>query len=492
MAFTKVLLLNPEKYALDGSVYPPLGLLYLASTVRQHGYEVEVIDGVVEGEEAILERIIALKPDVIGVPCLTPCRHYSLGLAKKAKQLMPHAITVLGNAHATIMGRQLIENYPFVDLVVAGEGEMTFLDIVKGKSFQDIEGIIYRSQDKAVKTQPRQPIENLDELPFPAWDMIKFNRYPPIGRGVVNGVDLAAIPQISICTTRGCRGQCSFCSNWWVFRKYRSRSAENIVAEIELLATKYGMRHFWIIDDAFLYDRGTVSRFCQLIQEKQLKIAFWASARADSLGDGKVDLEILTRLREAGCYELHFGIESGSQQILERIGKGIDVETNRQAILMTKQAGIRAFALMMTGNISETIDTINASVDFLKETEPDQFLAGRGLILFPGTRDYQYAKRKGYIDDDFWLRDEPDKNFYLDHSQFQTECFRSALNRKKKLSRLWLLNYLDYFLYLLLRGQLPLKYFVWSISPKWLQDIYMEKIKPILTRRQHIQVNLIE
>lgn len=482
MAFTKVLLANPEKYAIDESVFPPLGLLYLASTVRKHGYQVEVIDGVVEGEGAVLDRISTFKPDIIGIPCLTPCRHYSLELANKAKQLVPHAIIVLGNAHATIMGHQIIAHYPFVDVVVLGEGEMTFLEIVKGKPFQDIKGIIYRSQDKVVKTRPRAPIENLNELPFPAWDMLKFDRYPAVhqDRGIVNGIDLAATPQITISTTRGCHGKCSFCSNWWIWRKYRSRSAENVVAEIELLVTNYGIRHFLIVDDAFLYDRETVLSFCHLIQEKHLKIAFEAAARADSVGNGKVDMEVLTRLREAGCYEIHFGIESGSQQILDRIGKGIDVETNRQAILMTKHAGIRAFALVMTGNIGETIGSINASVNFLRKTDPDQFLAGSGLILYPGTTDYQYAKRKGYIDDDFWLGDVPTKTFYLEYSERQLQIFSFALRQLKTLSNKWWLNYLDFFLYRFLHGQLSWESFLWSIAPEKLQNILRKYIKPVL------------
>ena len=173
----KILLINPPETEQSGFSGPPLGLLYLAGTLLKNGFEVGVFDGCLEGWKAVEEKIKNFKPDLVGAPCLTPARQKSIQVARLAKQINKNILTVLGGAHATIMHRQILENYPFVDICVLGEGEQTLLEIAQGKKFGEINGIAYRKEGRAVLTPPRKYAEDLDKISFPAWHLIDLKKY---------------------------------------------------------------------------------------------------------------------------------------------------------------------------------------------------------------------------------------------------------------------------------------------------------------------------
>jgi len=405
----RVLLVNPHDTEQLGFTNPPLGLLYIAGTLLNHGYEVRVVDGCLDGRAGVEKALREFKPGIVGLTCLTPGRKKVLELAKMAKDLDPFVTVVLGGAHPTIMYKQLMENYFYIDLIVLGEGEQTFLEIAQGKPWPEIKGLVYRSEEGVKKTLPRPGIANLDELPFPAWHLVDLARYQARGNMVFRGIDLTREPRISVIFSRGCKGHCDFCSTWWIWKGWRHRSPKNMADELELLNRRYGIKHFCFADDALTVDRQATIDLCDEILARNLRIAFHATTRTDC-----VDEVVLQKLHDAGCYQISFGVETGSQALLERMGKRNDIASAEQAIRLAKAAGIRVTALVIIGNVGETPETVAETVRFLQHTDPTDLGCVGGLWILPGTKLYRMSKEKGFIDDDFWLGDEPYKIYTLE------------------------------------------------------------------------------
>jgi radical SAM superfamily enzyme YgiQ (UPF0313 family) len=181
--------------------------------------------------------------------------------------------------------------------------------------------------------------------------------------------------------------------------------------ELELLYRDFGIRHFCFADDAMTVNRQATIELCDEIIARGLTIAFHVTTRTDC-----VDEVMLRKLKEAGCYKIAFGIETGSPLLLDKMGKANDIETSEKAIRLAKEAGIEVTALMIVGSVGETWDTIKQSVAFLKKTRPDEVGCAGGLWIFPGTKLFRDAKKQGYIDDDFWLTDEPYKTYTAEYS----------------------------------------------------------------------------
>lgn len=433
----KILLINPHETEQLGYTNPPLGLLYIAGMLLKHGYNVRVVDGCIEGKKAVGKAIEEFHPDWVGISCLTPGRKKAVEIAKLAKDFNPNIKVVMGGAHPTIMYRQMLENNSCIDYIVLGEGEETFLELVQEKEPPQINGLVYRDeQGLIVKTPPRN-YANLDDLPFPAWHLIDIKKYPPRSDGRIkniNGVDIERETRISVVFSRGCRGHCDFCSTWWIWQGWRHRSAKNMVDELELLYNKYGIRSFSFADDAMTVDRKATIELCDEIVKRKLKIAFTVTTRTDC-----VDEVVLQKLKNAGCYIVNYGIETGSQILLEKMGKENDILNAEKAIKMTKQAGISVNALIIVGNVGETDETVNQTVNFLMRTRPDSISSVGGLWVLPGTKLYQHCRRQGFIDDDFWLSDEPFKIYTLEHSLEKLDEFHSKIakcNRQTKLRRI--------------------------------------------------------
>ncbi len=427
----RILLINPYESEQDGFSNPPLGLLYIAGILLKNGFDVHVLDCCIEGKSAISEALESLHPSIVGITCLTPARKKSLEVAKMVKYFDPSTKVVMGGAHPTIMYKQLLENYPFIDYIVLGEGEITFLEIAQCKEISQISGLAYRDSGsgEVVKTSPRKYIEDLDEIPFPAWHLVDLKKYPSRGNGIFNGVNLATEPRISIIFSRGCKGHCNFCSTWWIWKGWRHRSPKNMVDEIELLYNNHGIRHFCFADDAMTINRNATMELCDELIRRKLKIAFFATTRTDC-----VDETLLRKMREAGCYEVSYGIETGSPILLEKMCKENDIETSKRAICLTKKAHLKAAALMIAGNVGETEETIHETVDFLRKTEPTEIGCLGGLWILPGTKLYNDCKVKGFINDDFWLTDEPYKLYTLEHTSDQLEkMLKKIINYKPQM-----------------------------------------------------------
>ena len=421
--YKKILLVNPHETEQSGFTNPPLGILYIAGTLLKHGFKVKVVDGCLEGKAAIKKALEEFHPDMVGITSLTPGRKRALEIARMVKEFDPNIRLVMGGVHSTIMYRQMLDHYPYVDYIVLGEGEETCLEIAQGKEPLEIHGIAFRCKGEIIKTPPRKYKGNLDDFPFPAWHLVNLNMYPPIDKGVIRGINLEKEPRISVVFSRGCKGHCSFCSTWWVWKGWRSRSAKNMVNELELLYNDFGIRHFCFADDAMTVDRNATIELCDEIITRKLNIVFHVTTRTDC-----VDKQVLSKLKEAGCYKIAFGIETGSPLLLERMGKENDIATSECAIGLAKEAGIAVTALMIVRNVGETADTARDTVRFLKRTRPDEIGCVGGLWVLPGTKLYQECKRKGIIDDDFWLTDEPYMVYAMEHSLDSLSKFQRSIS----------------------------------------------------------------
>lgn len=431
----KVLLISPPEAGRGDYSTPPLNLLYLAAALRKNGIEVSVVDGYIEGWEGVDKKIDEYRPDIVGITCHTYARTKAIRIATMVKNALPDAIVVVGGAHSTIMHEQILKNYPVVDIAVIGEGEKTFLEICQGKRLSEIDGIAYRENGRVIVNKERQLIKDLDEVAFPAWDLIDISRYPSDGSGVYNEIDIGKEPCIPVVFSRGCIGSCIFCSDRFIWKIWRHRSAKNMADELELLHKKYGVKRFAFSDDMFTANKKTVLELCDEIIKRGLKIVFEIVTRTDCL-----DMNILKALKTAGCYKICFGIETGSPELLKRMKKPIDIKVSERAIEMTKSVGIKTQALLIVGSLGETKDTINQTIDFLKRVKPDEIGLANGLRVLPGTELYEHAKSRGFIDDSFWLTPYNWKIYTAENSRLRLNIFCDAVNRRKKLSKFEIMN----------------------------------------------------
>ena len=440
----KVLLINPPESLAEAERFfnPPLGLLYLAGTLLSEGIETQIIDGFFEGWEAIEKKIKDYQPNIVGISCFTPPRHKSFKAAKIAKKINNNILVVMGGMHVTHMYRQVLSHYPFIDVCVLGEGERTLSEIAQDKELSEIKGIAFRKNGEIFLTAPRENIKNLDELPFPAWHLVDWQKYPKEGKGTVNGIVLAEARRTNVTFSRGCIGYCNFCSVWRVWGRWRHRSPKNMIDEVEILNKKFNITHLNFTDDSFTIDKQAILGLCDEINKRNLKIAFSTATRTDC-----VDREVLLALKNAGCYKIEYGVESAAPAILKGMNKPIDIGVSKKAISLSKQVGIRTVALLIVGYLGETVETINQTVDFLKDVQPDRIGTRPGLFIFPGTNDYYRCQRMKFVNDDFWLTKKRYKVYTAEHNKLSLAVFYIAVRNLQKLSQRQIVNYFKYLPY---------------------------------------------
>jgi len=442
----KILLINPLGTKNNGYYCPPLGLLYLAGMLLDNGFEVEIIDGAFNNWRKIKKKIKDYNPSIVGISCFTATRNQAMRIAKMTKTINKNILTVVGGMHATYLYEQILSYYPFVDICVLGEGEKTLLEISQGKDISQINGIAYKDNGEIIKTEPRKIINDMDSLPMPAWHLIDLKEYMPGDIKIINGIKTTNAPQINITFSRGCLGNCSFCSVWSVWGKFRHRSIKKIADEIELLNKQYNVNHFNFVDDALTINRQAILGLCREINKRDLKIVFSSITRADC-----VDEEVLLALKKAGCYIVFYGVESASPIILKKMNKHISIDITKKAIVLTKKVGMKSFALLIVGYFGETIETFNQTIDFLNEVQPERWGTRPGLIVYPGTVDYLRCKKLGFIDDSFWLNKKREVIYTGEYNMLKLIIFYIATLRKLKLSKWWILNYFKHLPYYIRR-----------------------------------------
>jgi anaerobic magnesium-protoporphyrin IX monomethyl ester cyclase len=369
----KVALISPppaSQWAFVDYQYPIIGLAYLAAVLEKNGHQIRVIDCPPQHLTCmhIQQELTRFQPDIVGITSVTATFTSALKVAQTAKQACPKAFVVLGGPHVTIADDAFLLENPEVDAVVKGEGEQTIVELaryVSGlMSLNAVAGITFRSNGHLVHTTNRSCIQNLDELPFPAYHyfpLIKYRIFKKIG--------------VPILTSRGCTSNCSFCLVPHIAgNNFRARSPASVADEMESVKSSYNVDFVTFNDEIFTYNKQRVLDICAEIKRRKIKLPWDCQTRVDL-----VSSDLLHRMKEANCQLINFGVESGSQRILDAMKKGTTVQQNAAAIRMAKEAGLSVTVSLALGYPGETEETIMQTIDFIKKTEPDD------LYLFLAT-----------------------------------------------------------------------------------------------------------
>ena len=385
----KITLVNPPYPASVHShpAFIPLGLAYLGAVAEQAGHQVTVIDCQAEklNPETFKARFLQTPSDLVGVTATTLLYKTAMQLITLAKQLQPQAVTVLGGSHGTFWDQNAIEEYPALDVVVRREGEQTFLELIdkleSQSSLKDVLGVTYRDGDKSVRNLDRPFIEDLDSLPFPAHHLFPLEKLKHNGKII--------FPLVS---SRGCVYWCDFCSTVRMFgRGYRMRSPGNVVDEMQLIHDKYGVDQVTFYDDAFSVDRDRVVKICQQLHERKLQLKWDCGTRVDM-----VDRELMKTMRDAGCFAVWLGVESGSEIILGAMNKKIKIDQTKLAYKTAHELGLMTIANVVLGFPGETEQTARQTIKLVKELNPDDV----GFYIatpYPGTPMYEEVIKKGWL-----------------------------------------------------------------------------------------------
>ena len=405
-----ILLINPM-FTMYGGVKghggssPPLNLGYLAAYVRSQNphYTLSILDAeaLQLTYEEIAQHIRRIRPDVVGMTANTPAFHHVVTISELCKSLDKTIRIVVGGPHPSGLPEETV-TIAAIDYVVVGEGEKTFEELLRvietDGDLDSVDGILYKNNGRIVRNQSRLLIEDLDSLPFPARDLMPHHLYTPAPTKRVSNFHAT-----SICSARGCPFSCTFCGANLIWgKKYRYRSPSNVIAEIEQ-CMEMDIREFNFTDELFTANRERLRQLCEEIIRKDLHIAFTCMSR---VGDF-VDDEILLLMKQAGCKQISFGIESGSQDVLDLMNKKITLNAARNSIKHVKKTGIKTHASYMIGNIGDTRETIQATIEFAKELDTD-IAAFFVTSPLPGTALWHQAKSQGYVRQDFeWIDFSP-------------------------------------------------------------------------------------
>jgi anaerobic magnesium-protoporphyrin IX monomethyl ester cyclase len=385
----QVTLVNPP-YPPDAHQHPPfipLGIGYLGAVLEKRGCDVNVIDcqamhltlGDVEAE------LCKRQPDIVGLTSTTLTYKSALSIIKTAKDAMPNCLTIIGGSHATFWDEEALNECPQLDVVVRGEGENTLLELAekveKGESYRDIVGTTCRKGDETIVNPVRPFIEDLDGLPFPAFHLWPIEHFKKYGKII-----------FPVMTSRGCTFWCDFCSAVRMFgRKYRMRSPKKVVDELEFLYNKYGEDQYTFYDDAFTVSQPRTKEICNEIMKRNLKIKWDCETRVDM-----VSKDLLQKMKDAGCIAVWFGVEAGSEQVIEAMGKGISLQQTMNAFNWANDVGLMTVASMILGFPGETRETAMKSIKLLEKIKSDEI----GVYIatpYPGTPMYDYVKKMGWI-----------------------------------------------------------------------------------------------
>ncbi|MGC8787767.1 MAG: B12-binding domain-containing radical SAM protein, partial [Anaerolineae bacterium] len=373
----RIALISP-KWNKKANDYPPLGLAYLAAVLERDGHHVKIFDFGLNPHTALeddVQAVCAFDPHIVGITAMTSVYHSALETATLLKAYLGRPI-IVGGPHATVYPERVLAESPVIDYVVRGEGEETIQELVHALcgngDLSTIRGLTYRLRGEVLSNPDRPLITDLDALPFPARHLFDLRRY---GLCTPDGQ-----PMVTILSSRGCPYNCSYCFKGIVGRTYRQRSPGNIIAEIRQVIDQYGIRNFYFIDDLFTIDQRRLEAITEQLIREELDIRWQCLGRVD-----RVDAEILRKMYAAGCRRIHFGIESGNEEVLRRIGKGIKPEQVRQAVRWAQEAGIHVKGYFMLGLPGDTEETMQQTVDFAVELNLDEAMFSL-TTPFPGTR----------------------------------------------------------------------------------------------------------
>lgn len=390
----KILLIQPPvnvDMKIEGGLkYPPMGITFLAATIREKGYAVKIFDANVEKKpfKQLFKILDEYKPNIVGLSftsLLAESAHYFADLIKKKD---PNIIIIAGGYHSTVVPLEIIKDKNF-DFVVIGEGENTIIEWLehyknKQNNFDQIKGLVFRKGDEIIQTEHRELIPDIDSVPFPAYDLLPINKYSSLAS--------TRKPYVTFIRSRGCPFRCLFCGVQKMFgRMYRCQTPEKTISEIDILIKDFGVKEINFKDSDFLIDKQNVTKFCQLLIEKKHNLIWTCNARVDMVNE-----EILELMKQAGCKLITFGVESGNQEILDHLKKDIKIHQTKETVFLTKKIGIKCALDIILGGIGETKKTFNQTLKFVKEIDPD-YVAFTYLTAFPGSELYSKSLENNWF-----------------------------------------------------------------------------------------------
>jgi radical SAM superfamily enzyme YgiQ (UPF0313 family) len=403
----EILLINPpiREWAKPNCV--PLGLGYIAATLRNAGHSIDVLD--INGYRYSKEQVRAIldkkDPDLIMTGGIITVYNYLKWLTGELKTRFPLIPLVVGGSVSTSIPDIAMNTLP-VDIACIGEGEITAVEIANslatGSDLSEIQGIHYRKNKRIIKNRMRPPIRNMDTIPFPAYDLFPMDIYVNNPVGYINRdkwgsgerIDSDVPKSTNINVSRGCPYRCKFCYHDYLGPGYRHRSPGNILKEMDFLNEQYGVTYFLWADDESVVNKKFIHEFCELKNQSGCDYLYAITGRVNL-----VDEKMLTELKESGCTMVGYGIESGSQKILDAMNKSVTVAQAKKAVKLTQKIFGDADCSFLIGYPGETDETIKETRDFCKELN----LAPEVIFFatpYPGTELYEYAKEKNLIGDE--------------------------------------------------------------------------------------------
>jgi radical SAM superfamily enzyme YgiQ (UPF0313 family) len=377
---------SPVRSMIAQGARPPMDLAYIAATCREAaGAECRIRDFPVEGGgwNALEAELENFRPDVLVISTTTPTFELDMEAARRAHRILGDSVTCIGKgAHFAHYDKESLLKHPELDLAIRGESELVIAELVSGKDPASVSGVSLLGTDgSVVRTPDRLPPENLDTLPFPARDLLRNELYSDPETGT---------PLTPVLTSRGCPGKCVFCPVFLVSgKRLRTRSVGSIIRELESCVRDYGIRSFLFRSDTFTMDRKWVLALCAQINSAGLDIRWGANSRIDTF-----DSEMAAEMASAGCHVVSFGVESGDQEILAKIGKDITLERVFSAVKACRRNGIMSLLYFVIGLPWDTRKTIRKTVRFARSV-PADFYEFHAAYPFPGTPMYDMALRDG-------------------------------------------------------------------------------------------------
>lgn len=410
----KILLINPPLDNFNEDPYPSLGLGYIGAILETKGYEVKIIDSPIMSFTLndIKNVIIKYNPDIVGITCVSLNYNDCINITKITKQINQTIKIIIGGPHVSFISDKVLQEIPWVDIIVIGEGENTILELVqlfesKKEYLSNIKGIAFRDKNgKIIKTNIRPFINNLDIIPFPARHLLPMEKYKNL------------TTYTSVITSRGCNNKCIYCnsSEFWK-HKIRFRSALSINKELQFIKENYGINKIKFVDDLFLIKGKRTIELLKFI--KKLEIEWICNARIDFL-----DQDLIENIAESGCKKIIFGIESLSQDVQKIIGKNLAININKikNIIILCQKNNIKTKMNFIIGLPMQTKKDINNILDLIYESQPNEITINP-LYPYPGT--FIYNQTKNYFYNNYLnYHNKEEKNLsyndiYLNHKDIR-------------------------------------------------------------------------
>jgi len=374
----------------------PIGLLSMAAYLGDR-HEVLVHDCLgpraPAGAEANARRIIGHGPDIVGFTCTTSAFHDAYEMATMVKRALPGVTTIFGGVHVSAVREGLLERFEHIDCLSLGEGEVTLSQLADGRPPAEIDGLAWRDGDRIAVNPPRSHLQDLDALPFPAYDRLdgfpSGYRLPPFS--------YIHVPGVTMITSRGCIYQCSYCDRSVFKRGFRSNSSDYIYEHMRMLATRYKVRHINVYDDLFTTNKRRITALCERLAREPLGLRFNCAVHA-----GHTDDDLLEMLKDAGCLMISIGMESGDEGILARHKSSVTLDQVRETVARVQAMGLRAKGLFMMGLPGETPETAQRTSDFIMSLGLDDMNLSK-FTPFPGAPCYESIREEGEFNEDWRL-----------------------------------------------------------------------------------------